>query len=144
MNNCGTGAEIDCCFVSTRLPRLRLLATAMLAHRTYGLAFFKGVATWMHALRNPCKQVAQLCIDAMTKFFDCARNENLFEAYLYTECSYSKTKHEPQGGEQISAEQDDLYKWASACCSLHLRTSGIMSERHFAMRVPTVFPASDE
>ena len=44
----------------------RLLATAMLLHRTYGFAFFKGVATWIHALRNPCKQVAPLCIDRMT------------------------------------------------------------------------------
>ncbi len=42
MNNCGTGAEKICRFVSTRLPRKL----------------------------------------AITKFFGCARNESLFEAYL--------------------------------------------------------------
>ncbi len=98
MNNFGTGAEKDYRFVSTRLPR-----------RTSRLA--------------------------MTKFWDCARNENLFGAFSYTICAYlktrqnhrprvyrtvvsyslfrcplsratciSKTEHEPQGGEQISAE----------------------------------------
>ena len=34
---------------------------------TCGFAFFKGVATWIHTLRNPCKQVAPLCIDRMTR-----------------------------------------------------------------------------
>ena len=47
-----------------------LLATAMLLHRTYGFAFFKGVATWIHTLRTPCKQVAPLCIDRMTIGWD--------------------------------------------------------------------------
>ena len=28
-------------------------------------------------------------------------NENLFGAYLLTDCAASKTEHEPQGGEQI-------------------------------------------
>jgi len=35
------------------------------------------------------------------KVFGCARNENLFGAYLLTDCAYSKTELEPQGGEQI-------------------------------------------
>ena len=43
MNNCGTGAKS----LSFRFHEIlrTLLATAMLAHRTYGFAFFKGVAT---------------------------------------------------------------------------------------------------
>ena len=56
MNNCGTGAEKVCRFVSTRS---------------------------FDTLR-------------MTKFFICARNENLFGAFLLTECATSKTEHEPQ------------------------------------------------
>ena len=32
---------------------------------------------------------------AMTKFFDCARNETLF-GHLLTDCAISKTEHEPQ------------------------------------------------
>ena len=43
---------------------------------------------------------------AMT-FFRCARNENLFGAFLYTDRATSKTEHEPQGGEPLSAELDD-------------------------------------
>ena len=31
-------------------------------------------------------------------------HQNLFEAYLYTEFAPSKTEHEPQGGEPMSAE----------------------------------------
>ena len=38
------------------------------------------------------------------------RNENLFEDYSYTECATSKTEHEPQGGEPMSAELDEQYK----------------------------------
>ncbi len=33
-------------------------------------------------------------------------NENLSGTYLYTECATSKTEHEPQGGENMSAELD--------------------------------------
>ncbi len=33
-------------------------------------------------------------------------NENLFRVYLLTECAYSQTEHEPQGGENMSAELD--------------------------------------
>ena len=40
----------------------------------------------------------------MTKFFGCARNESLFVAHLLTKCAISKTEHEPQGGEPLSAE----------------------------------------
>ena len=31
-------------------------------------------------------------------------NEHLFKAHLLTECAYSQTEHEPQGGEPMSAE----------------------------------------
>ena len=43
MNNCGTGTKS----LPFRFHEIlcTLLATAMLAHRTYGFAFFKGVAT---------------------------------------------------------------------------------------------------
>ena len=37
-------------------------------------------------------------------------HQNLFEAYLYTEFAPSKTEHEPQGGEPMSAELDERYK----------------------------------
>ena len=37
-------------------------------------------------------------------------HQNLFEAYLYTEFAPSKTEHEPQGGEPMSAELDEQYK----------------------------------
>ena len=39
-------------------------------------------------------------------------NENLFRVYLLTECAYSQTEHEPQGGEKANAELDVKYKWA--------------------------------
>ena len=35
-------------------------------------------------------------------------NENLFMAYLLTECAYSEC--EPQGGEKANAELDEKYK----------------------------------
>ena len=38
------------------------------------------------------------------------RNEYFSEAYLLTEYVTSKTEHEPQGGEPMSAELDDSYK----------------------------------
>ena len=37
-------------------------------------------------------------------------DEHSFEAYLLTECAYSQTEHEPQGGEPMSAELDEQYK----------------------------------
>ena len=37
-------------------------------------------------------------------------NEYLFEAFLYTQCATSKTEHEPQGGENLSAELDEKYE----------------------------------
>ena len=37
-------------------------------------------------------------------------NAHLFEAYLLTEFALSKTEHEPQGGEHMSAELDEQYK----------------------------------
>ena len=33
-------------------------------------------------------------------------NGYIFEAFLYTQCATSKTEHEPQGGENMSAELD--------------------------------------
>ena len=35
------------------------------------------------------------------------RNENLFEAYLCNYSALSKTEHEPQGGEPMSAELNE-------------------------------------
>ena len=37
-------------------------------------------------------------------------NEHSFRAFLYTECATSKTEHEPQGGENLSAELDEKYE----------------------------------
>ncbi len=37
-------------------------------------------------------------------------DEHSFKAYLLTVCAYSKTEHEPQGGEPMSAELDGQYK----------------------------------
>ena len=45
MNNCGCGRRKSLSFRFHEIATLTLLATTMLAHRTYGLAFFKGVAT---------------------------------------------------------------------------------------------------
>ena len=83
MNNYGTGAKK---FVVSfpRDPSTSLLATAMPTHRTYGFAFFKGVATRIHTLRNPCKQVAPLCIDRMTKFSVAP------ETKTNSECAYKR------------------------------------------------------
>ena len=33
-------------------------------------------------------------------------NGHQFKVYLLTECAYSQTEHEPQGGENMSAELD--------------------------------------
>ena len=37
-------------------------------------------------------------------------NAHLFEAYLYNYSAFSKTEHEPQGGENMSAELDEKYE----------------------------------
>ena len=37
-------------------------------------------------------------------------NEHLFRAFLYTECAYLQTEHEPQSGENMSAELDEKYE----------------------------------
>ena len=37
-------------------------------------------------------------------------NGYIFEAFLYTQCATSKTEHEPQGGENMSAELDEKYE----------------------------------
>ena len=39
-------------------------------------------------------------------------DEHLCKAHLLTECAYSKTEHEPQGGENLSAELDEKYETA--------------------------------
>ena len=41
---------------------------------------------------------------------DALFSENLFKAYLLTECACLKTELEPQGGERMSAKLDDKYK----------------------------------
>ena len=63
------------------------------------------------------------------------RNENLFEDYSYTECATSKTEHEPQGGEPMSAELDEQYKRLRRLLATAWRTkrSGIMRERYLSM-----------
>ena len=37
-------------------------------------------------------------------------NEHSFMAFLYMVCATSKTEHEPQGGENMSAELDEKYE----------------------------------
>ena len=37
-------------------------------------------------------------------------NGYIFEAFLYTQCATSKTEHEPQGDENMSAELDEKYE----------------------------------
>ena len=37
-------------------------------------------------------------------------NGYIFEVFLYTQCATSKTEHEPQGGENMSAELDEKYE----------------------------------
>ena len=63
------------------------------------------------------------------------RNENLFEDYSYTEFAISKTEHEPQGGEPMSAELDEQYKRLRRPLATAWRTkrSGIMRGRYFSM-----------
>ena len=46
----------------------------------------------------------------MTKFFGCARNENLFGAYLLTVCATSKTEHEPQRRRAFECRARRLYE----------------------------------
>ena len=71
-------------------------------------------------------------------------NGYIFEAFLYTQCATSKTEHEPQGGENMSAELDEKYEnaWHSVAKPPR-RRSDIMSEVSLSMRVPTVSPAND-
>ena len=47
-----------------------------------------------------------LCSLGMTWVGHPHPNEHLFMAFLYTVCATSKTEHEPQGGENLSAELD--------------------------------------
>ena len=62
-------------------------------------------------------------------------HQNLFEAYLYTKFALSKTKHEPQGGEHMSAELDERYKRLRRVDGHAWRTkrSGIMSGLSLSM-----------
>ncbi len=53
--------------------------------------------------RSPCSL-------GMTRVGHPHPNENLFRAFLYTEYATSKTEHEPQGGENLSAELDEKYE----------------------------------
>ena len=73
------------------------------------------------------------------------RNENLFVAYLYTECANSQTEHEPQGGEPMSAEIDEQYKRLRRLLATAWRTkrSGKMREMPLSMWVPTSPLAND-
>ena len=73
------------------------------------------------------------------------RNENLFVAYLYTECANSQTEHEPQGGEPMSAELDEQYKRLRRLLATAWRTkrSDITKERYLSMRVPPSPLAND-
>ena len=58
-----------------------------------------------------------------------------FEAYLLTECVNSQTKHEPQGGEPMSAELDEQYKRLRRPLATAWRTkrSGISKEMPLSM-----------
>ena len=62
-------------------------------------------------------------------------NEHSFEAFLYYYSAHSKTEHEPQGGEPMSAELDEQYKRLRRLLATAWRTkrSGIMRERYFSM-----------
>ncbi len=82
--------------------------------------------------------------DDIQTMFGLRINENLFEAYLLTECATSKTEHEPQGGENMSAELDEKYEnaWHSVAQPPR-RRSGIIRELSLSMRVPTVSPTND-
>ena len=63
------------------------------------------------------------------------RNEYFSEAYLLTEYVTSKTEHEPQGGEPMSAELDEQYKRLRRLLATAWRTkrSGIMREMSLSM-----------
>ena len=58
-----------------------------------------------------------------------------FEAYLLTEFALSKTEHEPQGGEHMSAELDEQYKRLRRVVGHAWRTkrSGIISGLSLSM-----------
>ena len=64
-----------------------------------------------------------------------------FRAYLLTECATSKTEHEPQGGENMSAELDEKYEnaWHSVAKPPR-RRSGIIREMPLSMRALSVVP----
>ena len=47
---------------------------------------------------------------AVRKLLERTFNGHSFEAYLYNYSAFSKTEHEPQGGEPMSAELDEQYK----------------------------------
>ena len=62
-------------------------------------------------------------------------NVHLFKAYLCNYYALSKTEHEPQGGEPMSAELDGQYKRLRRLLATAWRTkrSGIMRGRYFSM-----------
>ena len=72
---------------------------------------------------------------AVRKLLERTFNGHSFEAYLYNYSAFSKTEHEPQGGEPMSAELDGQYKRLRRPLATAWRTkrSGIMRGRYFSM-----------
>ena len=65
-------------------------------------------ATTLHSQNKMDKNSSRNSVRVLAWYLACSArkriNENLFEAFLYTECAYSEC--EPQGGENMSAELD--------------------------------------
>ena len=73
---------------------------------------------------------------------NCARNENLFGAYLLTDCVTSKTEHEPQ---RRRANRTPSLTTSTSDCAMLLRSrrtkrGGITRGRYLSMRVLSVVP----
>ena len=92
------------------------------------------------------KLIRSLLIHGMCSFEDVIKNairelaertynEHLFKAFLYDYFALSKTEHEPQGGEPMSAELDEQYKRLRRPLATAWRTkrSGIMREMPLSM-----------
>ena len=129
MNNCGCGRRKSLSF------RFHEIATQARNDKVFGL-------------RPKRKPIRSVLINGMCNFEDVTKppTASLWSGLLtftHLRGTYSRNvlirSERSQGGRRDKRRAWRLYKWASACCSLHLRTSGITRARYFSMRVPT-FP----
>ena len=74
------------------MPRASLVLAITTAQKIFAISSSRD--------KNSCRSFARLSAWCLACFARKRINEYFFRVYLLTECAYSKTEHEPQGGDQ--------------------------------------------